>query len=58
MAREDEGDSEKKKMKKKKKKHESEECEDANSVHRVLICDDQVSHLTISHVVCRNIVHH
>ena len=46
VAREDEGDSEKRKMKKKKKKHDSEECEDASSVHRVLICDDQVSHLT------------
>ena len=56
VAREEEGDSEKRKMKKKKKKHESEECEDASSVHRVLICDDQVSH--ISHVVPSNIVHH
>ena len=41
-AREDEGDAEKKKMKKKKKKHESGEPEEASSVHKVLICDEQV----------------
>jgi len=41
-AREDEGDSEKKKMKKKKKKHESGEQEEASSVHKVLICDEQL----------------
>jgi len=40
--REDEGDSEKKKLKKKKKKHESGETEEASSVHRVLISDEQL----------------
>ena len=58
VAREDEGDSEKRKIKKKKKKQESEEWEDASSVHRVLICDDQVSHLTCRVELWGNIVHH